>query len=155
MTRCWLYKHNTQGGPAGYWGKRASDVLAKDVQHQWGGSYASLSAQVWPLLGSEVAKGDVVVAHLTDDQAVIGFCVVTKVTGPPGDRKLYLRSIECLAQPFKIRQHKPGISLESSWTARPMMLGELTRQEMFDHLSLAGAPQRVLRGLPRKAGYTP
>jgi hypothetical protein len=105
---------------------------------------------------NDVALGDVVVAYQTDDQAVIGFCVVTDIKGPPGDKKLHLKPIERLSTPFKVHRHKQGTSLESSWAVRgPLMLSELTRENMEDLIALCGAPKRVLQSKPRAGGYQP
>lgn len=154
--RYWLYKNNDSGGPAGYRGDWDSMVFAKAIEHQWGGHYATRSAQVGARLDSDVASGDLVVAYQTDLRAVIGFCVITRMTGSAGDRKIYLQPIERLAQPFPFHERKVGTTLENSWAVRgPVMLAELTRAEMEDLIRIAAAPQRVLKGKPRNGGYRP
>src|SRR4051794_6760476 len=115
------------GGPAGYWGDWASMVFHSSVEQQWGGHYATRSPQVGARLDSDLAPGDVIVAYQTDDRQVVGFCVLTKITGPPGDRKLYLKPIERLSPPFAIHERKAGTSLATSWAVRgPVMIAELT-----------------------------
>lgn len=154
--RYWLYKCNTGGGPAGYWGHWRTMVFHKKSPTQWGGHYATRSPISASHIENDVARGDVVVAYQTDDQAVIGFCVVTGIKGSSGDRNLYLRPIELLTTPFKIHRHKQGTSLEGSWAVRsPLMLSELTRENMGNLIDLCGAPKRVLQGKPRAAGYQP
>jgi hypothetical protein len=156
MPRYWLYKNNTLGGPAGYWGDWESMVFNSPKEQRWGGHFATRSPQVGARLDYEVTAGDVVVAYQTDTRTIVGFCVITKVTGRPGDRRLYLKPIERLSPTFPIHERKAGTSLEKSWAVRgPVMLAELTRAEMDDLLGLSGAPKRVLTGKARPGGYRP
>lgn len=154
--RYWLYKCNVDGGPAGYWGDWRSMVFVKKGATQWGGSYSTESFEVWHHLDETVAAGDVVVAYQTDTTSVVGFCSVTKVTGPSGDRRLWLKPIEYLDPGFKIHQAKKGTVLESSAAVSgPVMLRELERNEMAELVRLAGAPKRVLKGQEPVGGYSP
>lgn len=156
MPRYWLYKNSKLGGPAGYWGDRPSQVFNTAAEQQQGGHYATRPPQVAARLDNEVATGDVIVAYQTDIRRVVGFCALTQVTGPPGDRKLYLKPIERLTPPFPIHERKAGTPLAKSWAVRgPVMLAELSREEMDTLVALAGAPQRVLRGKARSGGYVP
>ena len=154
--RYWLYKCNTEGGPAGYWGHWRTMVFQKKTPTEWGGHYATRSKSSASHIEHDVAPGDVMVAYQTDDQEVVGFCIVTSVEGPPRDRKLYLKPIELLATPFRIHHDKQGTSLADSWAVRgPSMLAELTRANMEDLVALSGAPRRVLQGKPKSGGYQP
>lgn len=154
--RYWLYKCNTAGGPAGYWGDWLSMVFHKKTPTEWGGHYATRSTQTRAVLDNDVSVGDVVVAYQTDDQAVVGFCVITKIAGPAGDRKLFLKPVERLSAPFKIHEQKAGTSLASSWAVRgPVMLAELSQENVEDILALTGAPKRIMQGRPARGGYRP
>lgn len=154
--RYWLYKCNTEGGPAGYWGHWRTMVFHKKSATEWGGHYATRSTASASYIENDVAQGDVVVAYQTDDQEVVGFCVLSDVKGPSGDKKLHLKPIEFLTTPFKIHRHKHGTSLEGSWAVRgPSMLAELSRENMEDLIALSGAPKRVLQGKPTAGGYQP
>lgn len=154
--RYWLYKCNTEGGPAGYWGHWRTMVFHKKSATEWGGHYATRSTASRSYIENDAAPGDVVVAYQTDDQEVVGFCVISNVKGPSGDKKLYLKPIELLTTPFKIHRHKQGTSLEGSWVVRgPSMLAELSRENMEDLIALSGAPKRVLQGKPKARGYQP
>lgn len=159
MPRYWLFKNNrAEGGPSGYWGDWLADVFSQAKNHQWGGSYSTLSPEVWNLLDHEVAVGDVVVAYQTDVKSVVGFCLVTRMTGPVGQqaRKIWLAPIEQLDSPFRIHEHKAGTPLATSAAVNgPVMLRELERAEMEALVRLSGAPLRVLRGKPARRGYTP
>lgn len=113
-------------------------------------------AEVSNHLDDLVAKGDVVVAYQTDQTVVVGFCVVTKLSGPPGDRRLWLKPIELLAVPLRIHDVKHGTILERSPAVNGTpMLRELERPEMQVLVDLAGAPKRVLKGEAAKGGYRP
>lgn len=154
--RYWLYKNNRSGGPAGYPGDWDGDVFSKAKQQQWGGSYSSSSPEVWRLLDEQVAAGDVMVAYQTDETAVIGYCVVVRIDGPPGDRRLRLQPIERLKAPFRIHRHKHGTPLaRSSAVNGPVMLRELSPIEMETLLTLSGSPKRILQGTPKPGGYRP
>lgn len=156
MTRYWLYKNNRDGGPAGYWGDWDAHVFVPGKRQQWGGSYSTTSAEVLKRLDEDVTAGDVVVAYQTDDRAVIGFCVVARVSGPARDRKLWLEPIERLATPLPIHKCKAGTPLESSIAVNgPVMLRELSGAEMQCLVDLASAPKRVLKGRAKAGGYTP
>jgi hypothetical protein len=151
-----LYKCNIEGGPAGYWGDWASMVFHKDRESEWGGSYSTASAEVSNHLDDVVAAGDVVVAYQTNLRAVVGFCRITKVTGPAGDRKVFLRPIEALDPPWPIHDAKRGTVLERSAAVNgPVMLRELSRDEMEAVVRLSGAPRRVMRGQTAAGGYKP
>lgn len=156
MTRYWLYKNNTAGGPAGYCGDWASMVFNDASQKQWGGHYATRSPQVGRRLDEDVRSGDVVVAYQTDTRCIVGFCVITKVVGPVGDRRLHLKPIELLSVPFPIHDRKAGTCLELSWAVRgPVMLAELTSAEMQELITLTGSPLRILKGQAKAGGYRP
>ena len=156
MTRYWLYKNNRDGGPAGYWGDWDAHVFAPGKRQQWGGSYSTTSAEVLKRLDEDVLAGDVVVAYQTDDRAVVGFCVVARISGPAGDRKLWLEPIERLGTPLPIHDCKAGTPLESSNAVNgPVMLRELSAAEMHCLVDLASVPKRVLKGRPKAGGYTP
>lgn len=81
--RYWLYKCNSEGGPAGYWGHWDSMVFQQRKTTEWGGHYSTRSPRVWRLLDEEVAQGDIVLAYQTDDEAIIGSCVITSLKGDP------------------------------------------------------------------------
>ena len=155
--RYWIYKCNRiEGGPAGYWGDWSSMVFHKSGVTEWGGSYASRSPEVWNYLDHDVSTGDVIVAYQTDEQAVLGFCTVARITGPLGDRFLRVRPIERLATPLKIHRRKHGTILAKSNAVNgPVMLRELQAQEMKVLLELSGSPSRILRGKPAASGYQP
>lgn len=113
-------------------------------------------AEVSNHLDDLVAKGDVVVAYQTDQTVVVGFCVVTKLSGPPGDRRLWLKPIELLAVPLRIHDVKHGTILERSPAVNGTpMLRELERPEMQVLVDLAGAPKRVMKGEAAEGGYRP
>lgn len=151
-----MYKNSLSGGPAGYWGDWAGQVFSSSDEEQWGGSYSTESHEVLKRLNEDVQAGDVIVAYQTDVKAVIGFCVITKVTGKKFTRKIYLRPIDRLARPFKIHQHKHGTVLATSNAVNGMvMLRELPLDEMETLVTLSGAPRRVLQGKPRTGGYRP
>lgn len=152
--RYWLYKCNTEGGPAGYWGDWRGMVFNKKGPVQWGGDYSTRSHEVSNYLASDVSPSDVVVAYQTNLQAVVGYCTVSRITGPPGDRKLWLQPFEVVDPPFRIHDHKRGSVLAQSGAVNgPVMLRELDRTEMEALLALAGSPQRVLRGQPPASGW--
>ena len=131
-------------------------VFHKKSATEWGGHYATRSTASRSYIENDAAPGDVVVAYQTDDQEVVGFCVISDVKGPSGDKKLYLKPIELLTTPFKIHRHKQGTSLEGSWAVRgPSMLAELSRENMEDLIAVSGAPKRVLQGKPKARGYQP
>ncbi|MFC5263022.1 hypothetical protein ACFPJ1_12975 [Kribbella qitaiheensis] len=156
MRRYWLYKCNQAGGPAGYFGDWEADVFCTSAEKQWGGSYSTLAHEVWKRLDDDVAGGDVVVAYQTDLRAVIGFCVVTRMTGPAGRRNILLKPVERLTSPFAIHEHKRGTLLEGSHAVNGMvMLRELGRPEMETLLQLTGCPQRILEGSAISGGYRP
>ncbi len=155
-SRYWLYKCNRDGGPAGYWGDWAVHVFASDAEIQWGGSYSTRSNEVRKRLDEDVHSGDTVVAYQTDDTAVIGFAVVTRMTGPVGSRRIWLRPIEFLDTPFEIHRLKYGTPLETSIAVNGMvMLRELLKPEMEALLQLTGVPKRVLLGKAKASGYRP
>lgn len=152
--RYWIYKCSTQGGVAGYWGDWRSMVFHQSKKTEWGGHHATRSPVSARHIEHDVAPGDVVVAYQTDERAVVGFCTITAVTGMPDQRKLILQPIERLATPFHIHRHKAGTSLATSWAVRgPVMLAELTKENMVDLLALSGAPQRILKGRAKTGGY--
>ena len=141
--RYWLYKCNTEGGPAGYWGDWESMVFHQRKATEWGGHYSSQSPRVWRALDEDVAKGDVVIAYQTDDKAIIGSCVITAVRGPVGDRKIFLRPVKKLRQPLKVHRAKQGTPLEQSKGLRSrVMLTELDPAEVRGIESLAGLPPK-------------
>lgn len=152
----WLYKCNIEGGPAGYWGDWRGMVFNKKGPVQWGGDYSTRSPEVSNYLASEVSADDIIVAYQTNLQAVVGYCTVSKMTGPPGGRRLWLQPFEVVDPPFRIHDHKLGSVLEQSIAVNgPVMLRELNRTEMKALLDLAGSPQRVLRGQPPANGWKP
>lgn len=154
--RYWMYKNNRSGGPAGYRGDWDTDVFASAKEHQWGGSYSTESPEVLKRLDEDMSVGDVIVSYQTDDREVVGFCRVTKMTGPVGGRKIWLTPVERLDPPFRIHEYKRGTPLENAPAVNgPVMLRQLQRSEMHALVSLAGAPQRVLQGRPKAAGYRP
>lgn len=144
----WLYKNNrAEGGPAGFWGDWYDGVFSQNESVEWGGHYSTLSPEVAIRLNEDVAAGDVVVAYQTDDKAVVGFARIAKITGGPDSRKLYLKPLHFLAQPFEIHKHKKGTVLENSAAVNgPVMMRELTKEEMATLVDLAGAPRSVLQG---------
>jgi hypothetical protein len=154
--RYWLYKCNIEGGPAGYWGDSRGTVFNKKGPVQWGGDYSTRSREVSKYLADDVAAGDVVVAYQTDLLAVVGYCTVAKITGAPGDRKLWLQPFDVVDPSFRVHDHKVGNVLEESIAVNgPVMLRELTIAEIRTLLDLAGSPQRVLRGRPSSGGWKP
>lgn len=155
--RYWVYKCNeAEGSPTGYWGNWRDDLFSQSKATEWGGSRATASAEASNHLDDLVATGDVVAAYQTDQRAIVGFCVVTKITGPAGDRRVWLKPVEALAVPLKVHEVKHGTVLEHSRAINGMpMLRELERPEMEELLRLAGAPQRVLKGEAAKGGYKP
>lgn len=162
--RYWLYKNNkTQEGPAGYWGDWLGYVFDRNREKQWGGDYSTRSMEVHNYLEVDLRAGDVIAAYQTDDKAVVGFCVITRMTGnatgqvdvqKPDGRMIWLRPIERVAPPLLVHRVKHGTSLEQSPAVNgPVMLRELTSPEMADLVALAGAPKRVLDGKPPRGGY--
>jgi len=146
--RCWLYKCNLEGGPAGYWGDWRKDVFAtRKKEIQWGGDYSTRSNEVHKHLAETIAAGDVIAAYQTDERLVVGFCVVTRMTGRPGDRKIWLAPLHELSPGFAVHDHKHGTPLAASAAVRgPVMLRELDKREAEALVRLAGAPARVLKG---------
>jgi len=127
----------------------------KKAPVQWGGDYATLSAEVSNYLANDISPGDIVIAYQTDLSSIVGYCTVTKIAGA-GDRKLWLQPFEVVNPPFRIHDHKTGTVLEQSIAVRgPVMLRELSKTEMKALVSLAGSPQRVLRGQPASGGWKP
>ena len=146
--RYWLYKCNVGGGPAGYWGDWRKDVFAsRKKEVQWGGDYSTESPEVHRYLAECIDKDDVIVAYQTDERRVVGFCVVTRMQGPPGRRKIWLEPLHELRPGFAIHEHKRGTPLERSNAVRgPVMMRELERAEMETLVQLSGAPSSVLKG---------
>ena len=155
--RYWMYKCNVDGGPAGYWGDWVPAVFERrKKEFQWGGHYSTWSPEVARRLDDDVASGDVVVAYQTNEQEVVGFCVITRITGAPGDRKLWLAPIHRLDPGFRIHAHKHGTVLEDSIAVNGMvMLRELKRPEMKALVAMSGTPKSVLSGNPPAGGYRP
>lgn len=154
--RYWLYKCNIEGGPAGYWGDWRGMVFNQAGPVQWGGDYSTRSPEVSTYLESEVSTGDVIVAYQTNLQSVVGYCAVSSISGPPGDRKLWLQPFEVVDPPFRIHEHKKGTALEHSIAVNgPVMLRELDRTEMSDLIQMSGSPQRVLQGRAPARGWKP
>ncbi len=154
--RYWLYKCNVEGGPSGYWGDWRGMVFNKKGPVQWGGDYSTRSREVSKYLANEISVHDVIVAYQTDLLAVVGYCTVSRIKGPTGDRKLWLQPIEVVDPPFRVHDHKTGSILEHSIAVNgPVMLRELSRVEMKALLDLAGSHQRVLRGQPPASGWKP
>lgn len=154
--RYWLYKCNVGGGPAGYWGDWRKHVFAsRKKEIEWGGDYSTESHEVHRYLSDCIAKDDVIVAYQTDERMVVGFCVVTRMQGAPGSRKIWLAPLHELSPGFPIHDHKRGTPLERSHAVRgPVMMRELERAEMESLVKLAGAPSSVMKGqaaTPRKA----
>jgi hypothetical protein len=97
----------------------------------------------------------VVVAYRTDERLVVGFCVVTRMTGRPGEREIWLAPIHELSPGFAIHDHKHGTPLEASNAVRgAVMIRELEGPEMETLVRLSGAPARVLRGKPSVGGLS-
>ncbi len=123
---------------------------------QWEGVYPTRSPEVSNYLASEVSADNVIVAYQTNLRTVVGYCTVSKITGPPGVRRLWLQPFEVADPPFRIHDHKMGGVLEQPIAVNgPVMLRELNRTEMKTLLDLAGGPQRVLRGQPPANGWKP
>jgi hypothetical protein len=150
--RYWLYKCNAvTPGPSGYWGDWG-DIFSSKRTQVYGGSYSTTSPEVLHHLDETVAAGDVVVSYQTNIKSVVGFCRIERISGPAGARDLHLRPIEVLDPPLKIHDMKAGTILASSSAVNgPVMLRELTKAEMEELVTLAGAPRRVLRGQPGEA----
>lgn len=154
--RYWLYKCNIEGGPAGYWGDWRGMVFNKPGPVQWGGDYSTRSREVSSYLASEVSTGDVVVAYQTNLRAVVGYCAVSRITGPPREKKLWLQPFEVVDPPFLIHDNKVGSVLEQSLAVNGrVMLRELCRTEMKSLIDMTGSPQRVLRGQAPANGWKP
>lgn len=149
--RYWLYKCNARdGGPSGYSGDWLADVFPWKRASEWGGHYSTRSAEVAHRLNDDVAPGDVVVAYQTDLKAVVGFCRISKITGPHGDRRLFLKPLHVVKPPFKIHDHKSGTPLASSHAVNGMvMLRELERAEAELIAKLSGTPKAVLQAPPK------
>lgn len=150
--RYWLYKCNRYGGPAGYSGDWRKQVFAGGkAEVQWGGDYSTCSPEVHNHLADTVDAGDVIVAYQTDERSIIGFCTITRMTGPKGRRKIWLTPVYELSTGFAIHEHKHGTLLEQSSAVNgPVMLRELDRAEMTKLVQLCAAPERVLRGKSAK-----
>ena len=148
--RYWLYKCNLEGGPAGYWGDWRTAVFASRAKEtQWGGDYSTRSEEVHKHLAETIAAGDVIAAYQTDERLVVGFCVVTRMTGRAGAREIWLAPIHELSPGFAIHEHKRGTPLEISAAVQgPVMMRQLEKPEMEALVRLAGAPARVLKGRP-------
>lgn len=146
--RYWLYKNNRAvGGPSGYWGDWYDGVFSQNKTVEWGGHHSTRSREVAAKLNEDVSVGDVVVAYQTDEKAVVGFARITRITGGVDDRRLHLKPLHYLAQPFEIHKHKKGTPLENSPAVNgPVMLRELTKEQMATLVDLAGAPTSVIRG---------
>lgn len=144
----WLYKCNLEVGPAGYWGDWRNSVFASTAEEvEWGGDYSTSSNEVHKHLAESIAAGDVVAAYQTDERSVAGLCVVTRMTGRPGDRKVWLAPLHELPPGFAIHEHKHGTPLEdSAAVGGPVLLRELDKREMQALVRLAGAPVQVLKG---------
>ena len=69
------------------------------------------------------------------------------LTHPTNDGGSGLKPLHFLAQPFEIHKHKKGTVLENSAAVNgPVMMRELTKEEMETLVDLAGAPRSVLQG---------
>lgn len=91
--------------------------------------------------------GDVVACYQTEERRIVGFCLVTKMTGRSGDRKIYLQPIEYLERPLLIHRAKRGTLLAQSAAVNgPVMVRELDLPEMEELIRLAKAPKRVMHG---------
>lgn len=164
--RYWLYKNNgVKPGPAGYYGHWRTNVFDQDRELEWGGDYATRSMEVHNNLATEVRPGDVVVAYQTETKEVVGFCKVTQVTGAatgqvdvhkPKGRKIWLRPIELLRTPLRLHEVKRGTVLQDSPAVNgPIMLSELTADEMRELVARSGAPRRVMGAKAAPGGYRP
>ena len=128
-----------------------TDPFASTDEIEWCGHYSTRSSEVARTLNDDVAVGDVVAAYQTDLKAVIGYLRVTRVEGPPDDKKLFVQPLHRVDPPFLIHQHKAGTSLESSSAVGGMvMLRELSTEEMGELVRMSGAPDRVLRAGERR-----
>jgi len=146
--RYWLYKCNLEGGPAGFWGDWRKHVFASRKREiQWGGDYSTRSPEVHRYLSEGIAAGDVIVAYQTDKRLVVGFCEVTRMTGAPGKREIWLAPLHELTPGFPIHDFKKGTPLERSGAVRGMvMMRELEKVEMEAMVRLSGAPKSLVRG---------
>ncbi|NGP06784.1 hypothetical protein G6038_15100 [Rhodococcus sp. 14C212] len=153
----WLYKCNAaEGGPSVYCGDWLRGVFSRGAPVEWGGDYSTLSGEVSKHLAEEVTAGDVVAAYQTDSKSVVGFCTVTKLTGEPGVRRIYLQPIHWLTPAFPVHERKAGTPLESSNAVNgPAVFRELPDAEMQALVTLSGAPDRVLEGKPAQDGWRP
>ena len=123
---------------------------------QWGGDYSTRSREVSNYLADKISAGDVVVAYQTNLHAVVGYCTVSRITGPSGARELWLQPFEVVDPQFRIHEHKRGTALEQSVAVNgPVMLRELSKAEMSVLTQLAGSPDRVLRGEAPAKGWKP
>jgi predicted RNA-binding protein with PUA-like domain len=130
--RYWLYKCNAAvGGPAGYWGDWGSMVFQDRKAKAWGGHHSSLAPTVHRALDEDVLAGDIVVAYQSDNSEILGFCKITRLTGPQGNKTIHLKPLHRLAAPAKIHKLKKGTGLEQSLALRSqVMLTELCVQEV-------------------------
>ena len=156
--RYWIYKVNTAGGPAGFWGDWRSMVFGKKGPVRWGGHYSTRSAEVVRRIEDDLASGDVVVVYQTDKREVVGLCIIDslKPRRKYGRTEIHLQPIAVLTPGFRIHDHKVGTPLESSKAVNGMvMLRELSLTEMRALVSLSGAPRRVLKGSAPAGGWRP
>ena len=103
-----------------------------------------------------MTAGDVVVAYQTDLRAVVGFCRVTKVTGPARDRRIFLEPIELVDPPWPIHDEKHGTVLERSPAVNGRVtIRELERDEMEVLVRLCEAPNRLMKGQASPGGFKP
>lgn len=146
--RFWLYKNNAQeGGPSGYSGDWIQEVFKPGKTVEWGGHHSTRSREVAKHLNEDVRVGDVIVAYQTDDKAIVGFCRLERIAGPPDGKRLWLRPLHQLTTPLLIHSVKKGTNLEYSVAINgPVMLRELGSAEMQVIVKLAGAPSALLRG---------
>src|SRR4051812_13557421 len=89
----WVYKCNRNeqdfAEAVGDW----QDVFDTKRSVKWGGSWCTNNPQSKHFFNEGVAAGDLVLAYQTDDRNIIGVCEVTRITGKPNERILYLKGL--------------------------------------------------------------
>lgn len=155
--RYWMYKTNRnwqrQGFVGGDW---RSDLFAATEPCWWGGSRATTSTEALLNLRELMSEGDVIVCYQTDEKAVIGFAQIERIDGPDDDREVWLTAIQLLDPPFAIHTAKKGTPLEhSTGITGPIMVREIEKADMKQIVKLAGASERVLRGMPSGQSQEP
>jgi hypothetical protein len=148
----WVYKCNREEQPYsiawGDWG----DVFTKKGAVEWGGSDCTTNSVSTHILNVLMKPDDLILAYQTNDRTLVGVCRVAKLTGGPGEKRMWLKPLYRFDTPIPVHDLKRDrpelLRVRAFASGFPQMLYAVSKEEREVLAKLCGVNLTVVAGQP-------